>query len=361
MARLARAAARPVHAYLLVGPRGSGVEEAARCFAASLVASGDDDERAWELVAARRAPRRRRVRPVDDADREGRRRSRSSARCHASPIEGERKVVMLLDADRLNDVAANRLLKTIEEPPRAHISSSWPDDAEALLADDPLALPARRLRVPAPSPTSAKRSAIGSRASAATGATRLAAASPAVASIGPVTSPARSAPCATRSLAAAGVARRHRRGGGPGRRAADRPTRSSASLAGARACARTTDVARSTRSSTARRVSRHASAQARRAPARGAPQARAPAGPHRGAGSRAITAIEALLPRRAGRADAPSAQPRSRRRLPSPRAPRSARSTRAARRERPDRVQPERVAHPRAAAAAPPGRARRSS
>ena len=33
-----RAAERPVHAYLLVGPRGSGVEDAARCFAAALVA-----------------------------------------------------------------------------------------------------------------------------------------------------------------------------------------------------------------------------------------------------------------------------------------------------------------------------------
>ena len=45
----ARAATRPVHAYLLVGPRGSGVEEAARCFAASLI-TGDDDERSWDLV-----------------------------------------------------------------------------------------------------------------------------------------------------------------------------------------------------------------------------------------------------------------------------------------------------------------------
>ena len=39
----------PVHAYLLVGPRGSGVEEAARCFAAAVVAP-DGDERAWDLV-----------------------------------------------------------------------------------------------------------------------------------------------------------------------------------------------------------------------------------------------------------------------------------------------------------------------
>src|SRR5437763_14649330 len=49
LAQLQRAAARPVHAYLLVGPRGSGVEEAAKCFAAALITS-DDDERAWDLV-----------------------------------------------------------------------------------------------------------------------------------------------------------------------------------------------------------------------------------------------------------------------------------------------------------------------
>src|SRR5438105_4533589 len=37
VARLRRAAERPSHAYLLAGPRGSGVLEAARCFAAALV------------------------------------------------------------------------------------------------------------------------------------------------------------------------------------------------------------------------------------------------------------------------------------------------------------------------------------
>ena len=99
---LRSAAARPVHAYLLVGPRGSGVEEAARCFAASLVASGDDDERAWELALRGEHPDVVEIDPStnqivkDDADRFVR-------EVHASPIEGERKVVMLLGAERLND------------------------------------------------------------------------------------------------------------------------------------------------------------------------------------------------------------------------------------------------------------------
>jgi DNA polymerase-3 subunit delta' len=132
VALLQAAAARPAHAYLLVGPRGSGVEEAARCFAASLVASGDDDERAWELVLRGEHPDVVEIDPSttqivkDDADRFVR-------EVHASPIEGDRKVVMLLGADRLNDVAANRLLKTIEEPPaRSHLVLVS-DNAERLL------------------------------------------------------------------------------------------------------------------------------------------------------------------------------------------------------------------------------------
>ena len=46
---LQRAAERPVHAYLLVGPRGSGLEDAARCFAAEVV-SPEDDQRVQDLV-----------------------------------------------------------------------------------------------------------------------------------------------------------------------------------------------------------------------------------------------------------------------------------------------------------------------
>ncbi len=52
---LQHAAERPVHSYLLAGPRGSGVEEAARCFAAALIAP-DTDERAWDLTLRGRHP-----------------------------------------------------------------------------------------------------------------------------------------------------------------------------------------------------------------------------------------------------------------------------------------------------------------
>jgi DNA polymerase-3 subunit delta' len=117
VAQLQRAAARPVHAYLLVGPRGSGVEEAARCFAAALITT-DDDERTWDLVlrgvhtdVVEVDPPATQIR-IEDAQTIRDEVSRS-------PIEGERKVVVLFDAERLrlNEAAANKLLKTLEEPP----------------------------------------------------------------------------------------------------------------------------------------------------------------------------------------------------------------------------------------------------
>jgi DNA polymerase-3 subunit delta' len=114
--QLRRAASRPVHAYLLVGPRGSGVEEAARCFAASLVT--DDDERTWDLVLRGVHPDVVEVDPpnvqirIEDAQT-------ILDEVSRSPVEGERKVVILYDAERLrlNEAAANKLLKTLEEPP----------------------------------------------------------------------------------------------------------------------------------------------------------------------------------------------------------------------------------------------------
>ncbi|HEY3669441.1 MAG TPA: hypothetical protein VGN51_00770 [Acidimicrobiia bacterium] len=120
--QLQRAASRPVHAYLLVGPRGSGVEESARCFAAALITtdtdSTEDGERSWDLVLRGVHPDVVEIDPpatqirIEDAQAVVDEVSRS-------PIEGERKVVMLFDAERLrlNEAAANKLLKTLEEPP----------------------------------------------------------------------------------------------------------------------------------------------------------------------------------------------------------------------------------------------------
>jgi DNA polymerase-3 subunit delta' len=113
VAMLQRAAERPVHAYLLVGPRGSGIEAAARCFAALLIGA-DGDER----VLRGRHPDVVEFRPVAtmySVERDVREAILPAV--HASPVETERKVVMLLEADRLNPESSNTLLKSIEEPP----------------------------------------------------------------------------------------------------------------------------------------------------------------------------------------------------------------------------------------------------
>jgi DNA polymerase III subunit delta' len=118
---LRRAVERPVHAYLLVGARGSGVEDAARSFGAALVAS-EDDERAVDLALRGMHP------DVVEFEPEGATfrvkedvRQRIIPEASRSPVEGQRKVVVLFEAERLVNgyraESANALLKTIEEPP----------------------------------------------------------------------------------------------------------------------------------------------------------------------------------------------------------------------------------------------------
>src|SRR5262249_2875113 len=117
---LRHAAARPGHAYLLVGPRGSGVEHAAREFAALLIGT-PDDERSRSLVlrsvhpdVVEFEPTAASYRVKEDV------RDRVLPEAARSPIEGERKVLILFEAERLRgnqNESANAMLKTLEEPP----------------------------------------------------------------------------------------------------------------------------------------------------------------------------------------------------------------------------------------------------
>ncbi len=102
---LRAAAGRPVHAYLFIGPAGSGKRVAANAFAAALL----QDERALHGVHP----------DVVTVEREGASinvaQAREIARLAArSPIEGQRKVLVLTEF-HLVDEAAPALLKTIEE------------------------------------------------------------------------------------------------------------------------------------------------------------------------------------------------------------------------------------------------------
>lgn len=109
------AAADPVHAYLFVGPAGSGKRAAARAFAADVLADGaEDPERIRRLVGAERHPDlvvvERTGASIDMAT------AREAARLAVRPpAEAERKVLVLVDFHLVRQ-AGPALLKTIEEP-----------------------------------------------------------------------------------------------------------------------------------------------------------------------------------------------------------------------------------------------------
>lgn len=129
-----RAAVRaPVHAYLLVGPAGTGQHELATSFAAALLC---DEGGCGHCEHCRRALAgthpdvivRERAGPfitVDDAREIGRLAS-------LSPVEARRKVLVLVDFHLVRD-AAPALLKTIEEPPASTIFVVLADQVPAEL------------------------------------------------------------------------------------------------------------------------------------------------------------------------------------------------------------------------------------
>ncbi|HEX4863289.1 MAG TPA: hypothetical protein VFV02_04405 [Acidimicrobiales bacterium] len=118
VAALVAAANRPVHAYLFVGPPGSGKEQAARGFAAALLCGATPADGTCEVC--RRALEG--VHPdVVEIEREGASISIDTARevtriASTSPVEGDRKVVILHDFHLVRE-SGPALLKTIEEPP----------------------------------------------------------------------------------------------------------------------------------------------------------------------------------------------------------------------------------------------------
>jgi len=119
--QLTRAAAAPVHAYLFVGPPGSTKDEAARAFAALLLAGHDDPEsRDARLALVGEHP------DVREVERSGARISKEQVseiirNASLAPIESSRKVMLLHEFHLLEAEGAARLLKTIEEPPASTV------------------------------------------------------------------------------------------------------------------------------------------------------------------------------------------------------------------------------------------------
>jgi DNA polymerase-3 subunit delta' len=117
------AAGDAAHAWLFLGPRGSGKRAAARAFAGDLLAAAADAAGDVEGAARTRSLARVGQHPdlievervgaaiaVDQADDIVRRSSRS-------PVEGDRKVLVLDEFHLVAPAVGPKLLKTIEEPP----------------------------------------------------------------------------------------------------------------------------------------------------------------------------------------------------------------------------------------------------
>src|SRR3954468_22232186 len=109
----------PSHAYLFHGPPGTGKRTAARALAAELLAEGEQDrDAARRRVLAGTHPDLTWVKPtgahvmrVSDVEEP------VVSAATRTPFESSRRVFVLERADTMNDEVANRLLKTLEEPP----------------------------------------------------------------------------------------------------------------------------------------------------------------------------------------------------------------------------------------------------
>ncbi|MCW3027445.1 MAG: hypothetical protein JWN81_656, partial [Solirubrobacterales bacterium] len=115
---------RPSHAYLFHGPAGTGKRTIARAFAAALLADGAaDPQGVRERVGRDAHPDLTWVTPsgaaemlVSDVEEP------VVAAAARTPFESTRRVFVIEAVDAMNDQAANRMLKTLEEPPSfAHL------------------------------------------------------------------------------------------------------------------------------------------------------------------------------------------------------------------------------------------------
>src|SRR4051794_15219270 len=110
----------PSHAYLFHGPAGAGKRAVAREFAAELLAGEDANARARVMSGAH--PDLTWVTPSGAAEMLVGDVEPVVAAASHTPFEALRRVFVIEAADRLIEAAANKMLKTLEEPPEfAHL------------------------------------------------------------------------------------------------------------------------------------------------------------------------------------------------------------------------------------------------
>lgn len=116
--RLAARAEDACHAMLLTGPPGCAIDEVARWFAGQVIAADGDPDRDVRLAGHGVHPdvldivATGATFSVNDDIREV-----VLAEARRAPTEGHRKVILIHEAERLDDAPANALLRTLEEPP----------------------------------------------------------------------------------------------------------------------------------------------------------------------------------------------------------------------------------------------------
>ena len=122
--RLAAAAENPVHAYLLVGPRGAGKRTAAAVFSGELILAADpraasEPDRAARhrrLAASEQHPDVFVLSPAGNVLRREEEVSELIVEASRTPVEGARKILVVDRFHTANPVAAAALLKPVEEP-----------------------------------------------------------------------------------------------------------------------------------------------------------------------------------------------------------------------------------------------------
>ena len=124
VAALTAAVASPVHAYLLVGPRGSGKRTAAAAFAGELIAAADQrtgsdparSARHRRLAARQEHPDVFVLSPAGQSLRREEEVSQLIVEASRTPVEGPRKVLVVDRFHTATPAAAAALLKPVEEP-----------------------------------------------------------------------------------------------------------------------------------------------------------------------------------------------------------------------------------------------------
>lgn len=134
VAQLRTTASQPVHAYMFLGPHGSGRWAAARAFAATVLADGlepDDAERATRLALRGEHPDLVKIDPTGNQYRDEEV-GFLITEASRTPVEGRRKLIVADRFHTANATVIGRLLKTLEEPPESTIivllSEEVPDE-----------------------------------------------------------------------------------------------------------------------------------------------------------------------------------------------------------------------------------------